>query len=76
MKTPKNRRKHDTSKCEICGKSVVASLKRHILEVHGNKGVKPFKCSFPDCTFSALRKSNLEIHENRHTKKKDYRYVY
>ena len=59
-------------KCEICGKMIVANLKRHIIEAHGNKTVKPFKCDNQGCSFSALRQSNLDIHKARCQKKEDY----
>ena len=31
-------------KCEICGKLITASMNRHVLDMHGNRSVKPFKC--------------------------------
>ena len=37
-----------------------------VLDMHGNRDFKPFKCDFPNCTFSSLRKSNLELHKRRH----------
>ena len=63
--------KHPTpKKCEICSKIIVANIKRHIVDVHGDKSLEFFKCGQPNCSFSAKRKSNLELHEARCQKKK------
>ena len=66
------REKHATKKCEICSKIIVASMKRHIVEVHTDKPIELFKCDQPNCSFSAKRKSNLHLHKARCQTKKDY----
>ena len=49
--------KHPTpKKCEICSKIIVANIKRHIVDVHGDKSLEFFKCGQPNCSFSAKRK--------------------
>ena len=65
-------KKHITpEKCEICGKMIVANLKRHIANVHSD--IKSFKCNQPNCSYSSNQKSNLTLHEASCQKKKgDY----
>ena len=56
----KEDRKHN---CGFCGKlfTTKQDLERHFLT---HTGIKPYKCS--QCTYSAVRKFNLILHERKH----------
>ena len=44
--------------------STVMNMKRHILDVHVNKNIKPFKCTM--CSFASHAKRYLLWHVRRH----------
>ena len=53
-----------SKKCEYCDKIIVMNMKRHILDVHVNKNIKPFKCTM--CSFCSHAKRYLLWHIRRH----------
>ncbi|KAG7098050.1 hypothetical protein E1B28_000024 [Marasmius oreades] len=60
------------SKCDYSTKRGV-DMKRH-LATHlspEKKAAKSFHCTYPECDYRALQKSNLETHKKKHTGTKD-----
>jgi len=53
-----------SKKCEYCDKIIVMNMKRHVLDVHVNKNIKPFKCTM--CSFCSHAKRYLLWHVRRH----------
>ena len=58
--------------CEICGYKAwaVTHFRRHLMT---HRDEKPFKCSFPGCTFRSKRFDGLELHERGHDPEKAFR---
>ena len=66
-KLAKHQRTHKRKKkkCQICGKLISGSMKRHVLSIHGDKSIKPFKCDQENCAYVTNTKSNLDLHRAR-----------
>ncbi|KAF8132342.1 hypothetical protein EV363DRAFT_104300 [Boletus edulis] len=71
---PHRTRASDPVQCPACGKTISrkADLNRH-MEIHSENMERRHHCSVEGCSFSAVQRSGLKTHMNRHTKERPHK---